>query len=102
MLAPYGAAHRVAPRGSMLRPMLRPMHRRRAAIVRAGMSDRGKRLEQQTLGTVGSLLGEGSYGQVYRGVYSNSSAGRDESVILKRVRPRVEVREKENQTTGGA
>lgn len=65
--------------------------RRQLARVHAALSDKGKRLPADALSPVGNLLGEGSYGQVFRGMYS---AGSDEpqQVILKRVRPRVLVR----------
>jgi len=68
------------------------LQRRMLLRVRAALTDKGKRLQPADLRPVGSVLGEGSYGQVFKGVYSPSGRdGEEQAVILKRVRPRVQV-----------
>lgn len=57
--------------------------------ARSGRTDTGKRFEPEAL-AVGAVLGEGSYGQVFKGTLATPTGS--VYVVLKRVKGKVEVR----------
>eukprot|EP00798_Chlamydomonas_sp_ICE-L_P000832 gene832-33563_t len=72
----------------------RPVHRPTSAArslslnVRAELAYRGKAVPPEFI-SVGKILGEGSFGQVFEGAMT-SAKGNAERVVLKRVKVRVE------------